>query len=148
MRPLPAILAALFVSACVTTTPSDPAAEAVAKRFEPVADKGTVYIYRRQQIAGSGGLETLFIDGRLIGNININNFLVATAIPGEHGISAQMGGMVGGWNFSITAGEVMYLRTSTHLGWSANVIVFEPQPESVARHAIEALRFVPTAAVH
>ena len=84
--PLVFVLLMAVLGGCATTPGASPAKDADAKRFEPELRTAIIYLYRADV---RGGVSTLWIDNRLIGQtISATYFRVAVR-PGRNVITAS-----------------------------------------------------------
>ena len=80
------VLLMAVLGGCATTPAASPAKDAEAKRFEPELRAAIIYLYRADL---SGGVATLWIDDRLIGQTVAATYFRVAARPGRNVITAS-----------------------------------------------------------
>jgi hypothetical protein len=81
------LLAMVFFAGCASVPMASADADAAAKRFESVAGKSTIYIYRNEVFGGAVAL-TVSMDGKIVGRTGSKTFFALDVDPGAHEISS------------------------------------------------------------
>ncbi|MFK0311776.1 DUF2846 domain-containing protein [Pseudomonas sp. NPDC090233] len=116
MRKLLAALATFaLLQGCTSVPMAHPYEDAQMKRFETVADKSRIYIYRNETM-GAAIQWMVSIDGRMIGATAKDTYLVAEVTPGEHTISCT-GGEFHMLKVTAEAGKNLYIWQEMRMGF-------------------------------
>ena len=77
-------IVSLAMSGCATVALMPDKLDATAKRFSPSPGKANIYVARMGSLLGMDRLFTVYLDGRLVGSIAPNTYLLLEVAPGEH----------------------------------------------------------------
>jgi hypothetical protein len=113
---LPILLA---VAACVSAPKAPPEAEAAAKKFIASPDKGQLYVVR----PSSFGLAVMYqvsIDGRIVGSLPAETYLVQQLQPGNHVVSFFNNTSQENTSVEVEAGRNYFLRVGMNPGATSN----------------------------
>jgi len=80
------MFAVAFLAGCSTTPEASPQSDADAKRFETAARASIIYLYRADLW---GGVSTIWIDDRLIGQSVAGTYFRVSVRPGRHRIAVS-----------------------------------------------------------
>ena len=101
---------AVLMVGCASVPMASPKEDAVAKTFQPVADKAKIYIYRPNAFVAAGLTTFLLIDGKPLGQTGPGTYHMVEVIPGSHTIetftdasSPRM------FNLNTQAGKIYYV---------------------------------------
>ena len=100
----------------------------------PVAGKALVYVYREGFVGKAAGMNVA-VDGKPIAQLTSPRFTVVTVSPGQHMVSAAVGGLAGSQNktaeevFTAEAGGVHAFRITLSMGMLQNSIQLAPMPD-------------------
>ncbi|MBM3621099.1 MAG: DUF2846 domain-containing protein [Alphaproteobacteria bacterium] len=108
-------LIALALSACATLPRMDEAENAAGKRFEPVLERGVLYVYRESPFGFAVVLPTS-IDGRMIGSLGSDTWYRLEVTPGSHEIACHAEN-TGKMSVDVAAGEVRFVEVAIQMGF-------------------------------
>lgn len=80
---------ALIACGCASVPMAPRAADAAAKKFEPVPGKANLYVIRPNQFTLSAVLFNVTIDGQLLGRTKVGTYLHAQLAPAQYAIATQ-----------------------------------------------------------
>ena len=115
------ILGAVFIaslSGCAATTTMAPEAEDLAaKEFAPKEGEANIYVVRKGGFAGSAVALEVMLDGRTMGTLAPDTFLLIEVQPGPHIISChtQENQEIG--EVEALAGMNYFFELSPEMGW-------------------------------
>lgn len=82
---LPTLLAAcILLTGCATGSRSTNSQELQAKKFQPAADKASLYINREGDVGSGATTLQIVLDGREVGLLPSNTYQWISVEPGEH----------------------------------------------------------------
>lgn len=119
MRARIPLVVVIFLAACVSAPKAAPDVEAAAKRFAPPAGRAQLYIVR----PSSFGLAVLYqvsIDGRIVGSLPAETFLVQQLQPGSHVVSFFNNTSQENTTVEMEAGKNYYLRVGMNPAATSN----------------------------
>ena len=123
-----ASLIALTMSACATLPRMDEAENTAGKRFEPVLERGVLYVYRESPFGFAVVLPTS-IDGRMIGSLGSDTWYRLEVAPGSHEIACHAEN-TGRMTLDVAAGEVRFVEVAIQMGFiQPRCRVFAPSDE-------------------
>ena len=135
MRSYPVIALGLallmaVLGGCATTPQASPAKDADAKRFEPELRAAIIYLYRADV---RGGVSTLWIDNRLVGQTVSATYFRVAVRPGRNVITAS-GSDLGRFELD-TKAEGIYFVEMRVLGEteSASTTIFRAVPPDAGK---------------
>jgi hypothetical protein len=109
----------MALAACVSAPEADPATERAAKAFAPIPGKAQLYIVRPSSF-GTAVLYQVAIDGRLLGSLPGETFLLATLEPGSHVVSFTNATSQENTTLQLEPGKNYFLRVGMHPGSMSN----------------------------
>ena len=129
-----ALLLVLLLAGCITPLPPSPQ-EIEAKRFEPVAGKAVIYLFRPYpDLAPDAG--TLMLDDNMMGSTYPGTFFRWVVEPGRHqirGFAGDPGAMV----IDVLPDRVYYVQQSYTRGFTGfGQSFFSLIPEPYGRGAV------------
>jgi|SRR5438445_5967477 len=104
------IAVALLIGGCASVPMAEKGAELEAKRFEPVADRAKVYIFRRDRLFAKAVAFDVFLDGRVIASTVSGSFCAVLVLPGEYVLSSQYYGGARQLKIDAVAGGVYFVE--------------------------------------
>jgi Protein of unknown function (DUF2846) len=119
MKSWAGFLAVVALSGCVSAPKAAPDAEAAAKKFTTVPGEAQLYIVR----PSSYGLAVMYqvsIDGRIVGSLPAETFLLERVGPGNHQVSFLNNTSQENTNVSVEAGKNYYLRVGMNPAATSN----------------------------
>jgi hypothetical protein len=121
-------LIALALGACATLPTMDEAENAAGKRFEPVLERGVLYVYRESPFGLAVVLPTS-IDGRMIGSLGSDTWYRLEVTPGSHEIACHAEN-TGRTSVDVAAGQVRFVEVAIQFGFmQPRCRVFVPTDE-------------------
>lgn len=179
---LASVCVALAVLGACATSPTAPGAATPAtdvvasSALRPDSNRGMVVIRRDSGLMGVACGHAVRLDGKLVGELDAGEQVIAYAVPGEHQIDASTTGLfcsvghVGGASFRIEAGQIKTFRTGfsglnfrllvEHVGTEVpikpasdrpsvggEVITAKPKPQPAGRYSFEAEKVAKQCAV-
>ena len=112
------LVAAMGMTGCASVPMAARSDDAAAKQFAPVADKGTVYIYR-DEIMGSAIKMPLLVDGISIGDTGPKTYLEVALPPGTHSVTSKTEKDVT-ISVDVQAGKTYFIWQEVKMGmWAA-----------------------------
>lgn len=121
------------IVACAPLPPNP--ADLEAKRFEPIADKGVVYLFRALPDFVDDGA-TIMVDDLMQGTTYPGTYLRLELDPGRHRI-AGFASDAGFFEFEVGAGEIRFLQQSVIRGFIGPArSQFRPVHEDYGRQAV------------
>lgn len=108
-----AVAGIICVTGCATYQAGGVDQSAILKRFEPIPDKGSVYVCREPALFVARGVKSeVYIDNENVGTLKVNSFVHKTVEPGQHGVLLRHDGVnrgAGGFEtFQISPGEIRF----------------------------------------
>ena len=101
------IVASALVAGCAATPEASRMDDAAAKQFESAPGAAIVYLYRADLASGTGS-STLWLDGRLIGELLPKTYFRVSVRPGRNLLTAYAAD-TGRLEFATQRGEVYYV---------------------------------------
>ena len=125
----------LLCTACASTPEAPPASDAEAKRFESDPRAAIIYLYRAD--VSRGGVATIWIDNRLVGQTVSTTYFRVAVRAGHNRITAS-GSDAGRLEIDTRGGEVYFVSMNV-LGEteSASTTVFRSVTPEVGKAAIQ-----------
>jgi hypothetical protein len=121
-------LIALMLSGCATVPVMEEAQNTSGKRFEPIPERGVLYVYRESPFGLAVTLPTS-LDGRLIGPLGSDTWYRMEVTPGRHDIACHAGN-TGTAAVDVAAGEVRFVEVAIQMGFmQPRCRVFVPTDE-------------------
>ncbi len=119
------------------------AEEGEAKRFAPVADRATVYVFRDALVGKVAGLDVL-LDGTLIGQTRGKTFYRLQLSPGEHLLTSRnpQDGSQHEHRLRADAGSLLFLEQRVRFGMTALRHEVVPTEPTSATSRIERCRLL------
>jgi hypothetical protein len=112
------LAAAVGMTGCASVPMAGRSDDAAAKQFAPVADKGTVYIYR-DEIMGSAIKMPLLVDGISVGDTGPKTYLEVALPPGTHSVTSKTEKDVT-ISLDVQAGKTYFIWQEVKMGmWAA-----------------------------
>ena len=135
-RKIFAVLAAclLLLAGCSATPEASRDSDAYAKRFESAPGSAIVYLYRADG-PDNRGFTTLWLDGRLIGELTPASYFRVSVRPGKNALTAYAGDN-GRLDFETRSDGVYYVAISVRGGYAAQGSSFSLVPPEVGRAQI------------
>jgi len=125
--------AVLYAAGCAPLPPSPE--DLQAKRFDPVPDKGVVYVFRDLPDFVDDGAP-ITVDGMMQATTYPGTYLRLELDPGRHRI-AGFASDAGAFAFEVQAGEIRFLQQTVIRGFIGPArSQFRPVPESYGRQAV------------
>ena len=117
--------------------------EAEAKRFSPVADRATVYVFRDAFVGKVAGLDVL-LDGTPIGQTRGKTFYRLQLPPGEHLLASRnpQDGSQREHRLRADAGSLLFLEQRVSIGMTALRHEIVPAEQSAATSRIQRCRLL------
>jgi hypothetical protein len=131
---VPAIACALLLAGCTATPEASRDSDADAKRFDSAPGSATVYLYRADG-PDNRGFTTLWLDGRLIGEITPASYFRVNVRPGKNALTAYAGDN-GRLEFETRSDGVYYVAISVRGGYGAQNSTFSLVSPEVGRAQI------------
>jgi len=130
-------LALLFVvlHACVSAPKATPDVEAAAKQFSTVPGKAQLYVVRPSSF-GMAILYQVTVDGRLIGSLAAETFLLQTLDPGTHTISLFNSTSQENTTVTVEANENYFLRVGMNPATTSNRARFKLVSDEEGRQLV------------
>lgn len=100
---------AFLLAACATVTMAPPAADLEAKKFTAPSDTARLYVTRPGSQGGAGVFQVI-IDGRVVGNLPIQSYLVTDVAPGQHTVTIALPSGSRSLAFEVKRGELVFFR--------------------------------------
>jgi hypothetical protein len=122
----------LALAACVTREPSP--AEIKARRFEPVADKAVIYLFR-ERVDFRDSPASFSLDGAFQGTNYRASYFRLELAPGLHRL-AGFAGDTGYLEFEVEANQLYFIRHSLMRIGSMDRSLFQPVPADYGRQAV------------
>ena len=138
-----ALLACLAGCASVPMAPAQ--ADAEAKRFQPQADAGTLYVFRDAAHKGAAITLPVVLDGRIVGASARLTYMRLTLAPGKH-ILASPTAVYRSMNLQAEAGKLYFVRHAPVSEFLLQTISgeFEAVEEAEGRAAVSGCQLAET----
>ncbi len=130
------IVFTLALAGCVSAPKASPESQAAATKFVAPADKAQVYIIR----PSSFGLAVLYhvsIDGRIIGSLPAETYLVQQLPPGSHVVSFFNNTSQESTTVEVEAGKNYFLRVGMNPVSTSNRARMKLVPEEEGRQLVQ-----------
>lgn len=116
------LVAALFLSGCVSVPKADDATDAQAKLFLPTKDKASLYIYRNERLGRAVKMAVL-VDGTPVGKTVAERYIHLTLPAGKHVIESSAENHVA-LSINTRAGETYFVWQEVKRGfvWSRSAL--------------------------
>ena len=129
------LLFALALVACVSAPKASPEAQAAASKFMAPSDKAQLYIVR----PSSFGLAVMYqvsIDGRIVGSLPAETFLVQQLQPGSHVVSFLNNTSQENTTVEVEAAKNYFLRVGMNPAATSNRARMKLVPEDEGRQLV------------
>ncbi len=122
---------------CASVPKTSAALDAEAKKFVPEPGKGSIYV-RRGGGVGAAVLMPVLLDGRIVGNLAPDTFLLLIVPPGGHvvGTSLAYAEAAGQQKINIEAGNNYFFKVSIRMGMWAGKAHLEQLTEEEGREKV------------
>ena len=124
-----------LLNACVSAPKATPEAEAAAKQFSGVLGKAQLYIVRPSSF-GMAVLYQVSVDGRLIGSLAAETFVLQTLDPGTHTISLFNSTSQENTTVTVEANKNYFLRVGMNPAATSNRARFKLVSEEEGRQLV------------
>lgn len=101
-------LAFVFFYACVSVPIAPQAESEKAKKFIPLPDKATIYIYRKDQFLGGGINFPIIVNGKIVSFLIVGTFVVVEANPGQIELSSFVHEKYTAKSIEVDAGKLYF----------------------------------------
>jgi hypothetical protein len=128
-------IAGLLLGGCAATPEASLQDDASAKRFDSVPGAAIVYLYRNDG-PDNRGFTTLWLDGRLVGEILPSSYYRVSVRPGRNLLTA-FGGDAGRLEFETRGDEVYFVAVSVRGEYGDSRSEFRRVAPAVGRAQIE-----------
>jgi hypothetical protein len=136
-----AIIAVALVG-CTALPTMDEAENSSGKRFEPVPDRGVLYIYRESPFGLAVVLPTS-LDSRLLGSLGSDTYFRMEVEPGRHEVTCQ-GENTGAAAIDVAANQVAFVEVAIQFGFiRPRCRVFVPSDQVGRKSVMGARRLRP-----
>lgn len=131
---------------CATYQVGGADSAAQLKRFDPLPEKGSVYVCRESALLVARGVKTeVYVDNENIGTVKQNSFVHTAVEPGKHGVLLRHDGInrgAGGFmTFDINAGDIQIFWVGvTGNGWGV-LTIDNFDSESEARACVQGAEY-------
>jgi len=125
---------ALLLCGCTATPEASRDSDADAKRFDSAPGSAIVYLYRADS-PDNRGFTTLWLDGRLIGEITPASYFRVSVRPGKNALTAYAGDN-GRLEFETRSDGVYYVAISVRGGYGAQGSTFSLVSPEMGREQI------------
>jgi hypothetical protein len=129
------VAACALLAGCAATPEASRQSDAEAKRFDSAPGAAIVYLYRAD-LPNNRGVSTLWLDGRLIGELLPATYFRVAVRPGKNLLTA-LAGDTGRLEFETRGGEVYFIAISVLGNDGAGVSHFRIVSPDVSRAQIE-----------
>ncbi len=135
------VLAALVLTACAGLPLASEEESLAAKRFAPDPENGSIYIFQQKKgKIAQGPIASVFIDGRLISEIEGGTFLYIKVPPGQHDLSSKKGGrnLIGASVTPLTVekGKLYFVQMTYDRGWTTVIPVLTVIDEEAGKKKV------------
>ena len=113
---LSVILLILLLTDCASTSKSSAEKDQSAKEFAPLADKGTVYLYRAGRAVGAAMQTQIKINGKDAGGTGPGTFFRWELDPGTYVFSCTTSESSAAVEVDVKANELYFLRQDNRVG--------------------------------
>jgi hypothetical protein len=128
-------LIALTLGACASLPRMDDAENTAGKRFEPVPERGVLYVYRESPFGFAVTLPTS-VDGRVVGSLGSDTWYRLELTPGRHEVTCHAENTPTHALY-VFANEVKFVEVAIQFGiMQPRCRVFEPTDE-VGRKSVQ-----------
>ena len=111
----------------------------IQTKATPIESK--VFIYRINQLAGSGGSTTILDNGRNVGAINVGGYVSYSTQPGPHSLLTETTGIDKLLKVDLVGGETYYFRVDYNPGMWTGTFTINLLPENIALPEIKLTRY-------
>ncbi|MDW8308470.1 MAG: DUF2846 domain-containing protein [Verrucomicrobiales bacterium] len=129
-------LCGMLLGGCASVPMTSASLDSEAKTFTPPPGKANIYVNR------GGGLGTavtvqVILDGRVVGALAPNTYMLLSVPPGEHVLSTGAGAeKVEIQKLNAEAGKNYFYRVSLAMGWVMARVHLRPMTEEEGRKAV------------
>lgn len=99
--------------------------------------KSRIYVYRINQLKGSGAATPLLDNGQLVGSINVGGYISYLTEPGSHELLTKTLGIDKLFTVNIDAGKTYYFRIDYNPGTWTGTFTVNAMLENVALPEIQ-----------
>lgn len=144
---VPATLLLVTLNSCVSAPKASPQVEAAAKRFAALPGKAQLYVVRPSSF-GLGILYQVSVDGRLVGSLAAETFLLQALDPGTHTISLFNSTSQENTEVTVEAGKNYYLRVGMNPAATSDRARFKLVSEEEGRELVRSNAMVASTLQH
>lgn len=128
-----------LLTGCASVPMTSASMDAQAKTFQPDSGKASVYVTRTGG-AGSALVMQTVLDGRIVGSLSPDTFLLVSVPPGRHTVSVLGGGgseNVQQQKLTAESGRNYFFKVHFSMGWWAARVSIEPLDDQEGQKLIK-----------
>jgi len=114
MRYLLSAFAVVCIAACASVPKADSGLVASAKSFTPSPGRARIYVIRTKSMIGAALVQSVIVDGRIIGTTGPGTFLMTEVDAGPHVVSAAAQGNAQAQQIEAEAGHCYFIKMWLH----------------------------------
>ena len=137
------ILAGLIVAGCVSIPIASSDLDASAKTFSPSDGEANLYIARNVDVIGFLYSPQIVVDGRMIGTITYNTYLLVSIEPGHHTVVATSRWGTTQTTLEADAGKNYFFWFNWHHSWMGLGMTIQQIDEESGKEIVQDGRRVP-----
>lgn len=136
------LVAIVGLVGCAKTSKAPSERSEAAKSFEPVADAGVVYVYRRGRAVGAAGAFQIQVNGKEAGGTGPGTFFRWELKPGSYVISASSGESSAAAELKVEAGKLYFVEQNQRMGLSASRLHLDVRDEATGMKEVQGLKLL------
>lgn len=126
----------IFILSCTATVPmATDSSDAKGKLFTPEPNKANIYLVRSETLNSSAMFRAV-LDGKIIGAIGPDTYLLLSINPGEHALAVHSINNSEMVKFTAAAGKNYFFDVKWEIGWSNPRVSFKQIAEEEGRKQV------------
>ena len=132
---------------CANVSTESVETSAAAKNFEPIPDKGVVFLYRRGRMVGAASATQIKVNGQDAGGTGPGTFFRWELSPGTYTFLASTTESSATVSLEVEAGKVYFLEQTERLGVNGGRVTMNERDAKQAQSEVESCNLIVSAYV-
>jgi hypothetical protein len=135
----------LGLGACATVSTEAEEVSTAAKNFDPLEDKGVVFLYRRGRMVGAAGSIQVTVNGQPAGGLGPGTFFRWNVEPGTYTFLSSTGESSGTVVLTVEAGNVYFIEQTMRMGVDSGRVTMNERDAATGEPQVEGLNMAVSA---
>jgi hypothetical protein len=135
------------VAGCASVSTESVETSAAAKNFDPIEDKGIVFLYRRGRMVGASSATQIKVNGIDAGGTGPGTFFRWELSPGTYTLLASTSESSATVSVTVEAGEVYFVEQTERIGVSGGRVTMNVRDAKQGKSEVESCNLIVSAYV-